>query len=280
MPYQEFHVMRSGERLLTYLKKELGEAWSTRQLKWLIEHNRCRLNGFMERFCSIRLKRGDVIAIALEKMEKEQAQERVLYEDEHLLFYNKPPFCTSEQLGKELGYHLVHRLDRDTSGVMVLVKQPQLLEKLEALFASGDVQKRYLAWVTPPPKLSKGRIELALIKKVLHDGASIVVPDARGKEAVTEWKVMKRRGKQALLSVFPKTGRTHQIRAHLKALGSPIVGDMIYGGRLQQHRRPLLHAELLTFELEGKRYQVQAPVPEDFSLDVKQTQQSATVISS
>ncbi|MBS0623197.1 MAG: RluA family pseudouridine synthase [Verrucomicrobia bacterium] len=261
-----FNVVKSGERLLTYLRIELGDKYSNRQLRWLIEHQRCKLNGFIERFCSVRLKKGDVVHLLLEELPRQEKDpQRILFEDDQLLFYNKPAFLSSEQLGKQLGYELTHRLDRDTSGVILLAKNPVIQKQVEELFAAGLIYKRYLAWICPPPKLSKGSISLALSKKALHDGASIVVPDPKGKEAVTDWKVLKRRSTSALVYAFPKTGRTHQIRAHFKALGSPIVGDAVYGGRLQTQKRPLLHAQSINFELEGKKYSVQAPLPEDFS---------------
>lgn len=266
MQEQTFQVVHSGDRLLSYLKKELGDCCTTRHTKWLIEHHRCTLNGFIERFCSTRLKKGDQIRILLEAPVKESVEaSRILFEDASCLLYDKPASMTSEQLTSLLGYFPVHRLDRDTSGVIVFAKTVEIQAKLEALFVAQGIKKRYLAWVSPPPALSKGKICMPLTKRVLHDGASIAVPHARGKEAVTEWKLVKRHGPRALIQAFPKTGRMHQIRAHLKAIGSPIVGDAIYGGRLQECRRPLLHAELLSFELEGKHYQAIAPLPDDFS---------------
>jgi RluA family pseudouridine synthase len=132
-----------------------------------------------------------------------------------------------------------HRLDRDTSGCLVLGRHPKALKRLSALFAAGKVAKTYWALVDGAPADEEGEIDAPLLKvSTAADGWRMVV-DPAGKAAVTRWRVLDR-GARSLIEFTPLTGRTHQIRVHAATLGTPVAGDPVYGtpaGPLLLHAR-------------------------------------------
>ena len=158
---------------------------------------------------------------------------------------------------------LVHRLDRDTSGVMVFALTPHAQRHLGLQFEKRQVAKHYTAVVAGEPAEDAGRIDLPLIvdwpnrplQKVCHD---------TGRPAVTDWQVLRRHGDRARLRLSPQTGRSHQLRVHMQALGHPILGDPFYGGPTAgAHPRMLLHAEHLRFRHPdgGRSVSFRAPCP-------------------
>lgn len=242
------------DRLLTVAKKKIS--FSTIDLRWSIEHNRCWINGKVERYGSYKVKAGEKITLFPEKKPFFQPEpERILYEDDHLLLYNKPIHIDSPALATLLGTLLVHRLDRDTSGIILFAKSKLAQKKLEDLFRQRTIKKEYLALVEGKTQ-KQGVIEGNLMQQ--------------GKKvwAKTSWKCLKQGKKGALLQCSPWTGRTHQIRLHLKSIGHPILGDFDYGNRSGKPNlfRPLLHAASLSFNhpFEGKMIHISAPPPEDF----------------
>ncbi|MGE5565102.1 MAG: RluA family pseudouridine synthase [Parcubacteria group bacterium] len=176
------------------------------------------------------------------------ARSLVLYEDEEVLALNKPSGLavqggtkTSKHIDRLLSAwgeglerpRLVHRLDRDTSGVLLLGKTPGAAAKLAGAFAKRRAQKTYWAIVAGNPKPGEGIIELPLVKKGVGD-RELVVPadpkDPKAEPAETEYVTISRAGPRAAwLALRPYTGRTHQLRAHMKAIGHPILGDPKYG---------------------------------------------------
>lgn len=169
---------------------------------------------------------------------------------------------------------IVHRLDKETSGVMVVAKTEKAFAALKHLFQERKVDKEYLALVygtVPSPSgvikyplgRTKGSIRRAIPQGKRQFGGEI-------REAITEYQLHTRYPQYDLLSVKPKTGRTHQIRVHMATLGHPVVGDRLY--RFKEHRRDpllppyqLLHAERLKFTLFSKKYQFRAPLPGYYS---------------
>ncbi len=141
---------------------------------------------------------------------------------------------------------LVHRLDLDTSGLLVAALDARTHAGLQCQFAGREVRKRYVAWIDGQVRGERGRIDLAL-RVDLDDRPRQIHDPVHGKRALTEWQVLERRGARTRVALFPLTGRTHQLRvhaAHPLGLGAPIVGDRLYGNpdtRLQ------LHAEALSF---------------------------------
>jgi 23S rRNA pseudouridine1911/1915/1917 synthase len=194
----------------------------------------------------------------------------VLYEDAGVIAVDKPPGVLSQpgpsggdnllervtaHLGREAG--LVHRLDRETSGVVVFGKTPQATSELAAAFREGRAKKTYVAIVTAAELPDRGEIDLPLSKDPSRPGRWRATRKANGIEALTRFEVVAR-GARTVVALFPETGRTHQLRAHLAALGAPIAGDVLYGGS-RDAPRCLLHARRL--ELDGKVFE--APLPDD-----------------
>jgi tRNA pseudouridine32 synthase/23S rRNA pseudouridine746 synthase len=156
---------------------------------------------------------------------------------------------------------LAHRLDRDTSGCLVLGRHPKALRRLGALFAAGQVEKIYWAVVAGRPAEAAGRIESGLRKLIRREGWRMVVAP-EGRPAVTDYRVLGAGGGRSWLELKPRTGRTHQIRVHCAALGCPVVGDRLYGD--ETGAGPLLlHARRITVPLYRGRppITVTAPVP-------------------
>jgi 23S rRNA pseudouridine1911/1915/1917 synthase len=217
----------------------------------------------------------------------------IIYEDENLVVINKLAgvlvhsafnsnqneptisswFVNKYPQAKDIGEGqdragIVHRLDRDTSGVLVLAKNHDAYDHLKKQFKKRKTKKEYLALVFGVPKATDGRINQSLIRSKRNPSRRTISP--LGKPAITEWKLEKPYGRYGLLKVFPYTGRTHQIRVHLHFIGHPIVGDSLYTFKRQSSppgvSRHLLHAAKLTLTLlSGKKKTFTAPLPQDFS---------------
>jgi tRNA pseudouridine32 synthase/23S rRNA pseudouridine746 synthase/23S rRNA pseudouridine1911/1915/1917 synthase len=161
---------------------------------------------------------------------------------------------------------LAHRLDRDTSGCLVLGRHAKALRRLGRLFAEGRVEKTYWAIVSGVPREVEGRIEVPLLKQPRGTVGWRMVADPAGQPAITDYRVLGSAAGLAWLELRPRTGRTHQIRVHCAALGCPVVGDPAYGGRAYDKLAdyPLqLHARAISLPLypEKPPIAVTAPVP-------------------
>lgn len=263
-----------GKRLLAFLKNQFQNNYSQKDIRYAIEHFQCQINGKVERFESTKVKAGATIAITIDKKPTFVIHpERILYEDAHLCIYNKEAGISStgeQSVEALLGFKAVHRLDRDTSGILLFAKEERTKIYFENLFRDRKIYKSYLAVVLGVPKERNGVIENFLGKVAQREGEVIWGETAppRGVYAKSEWQVEKTGQDCALLRVVPRTGRTHQIRVHLSGIGHPIRGDYRYGKRslFNNTFRPLLHAEKIAFfhPVEKKRMDVRAPVPEDF----------------
>lgn len=168
---------------------------------------------------------------------------------------------------------VVHRLDAETSGVLILAKTQEAFNHLKAQFHERAVQKEYRAFVYGAMKERWGSIRRAIGRSARDFRLRSAERGARGmmRPAVTHWQVLAQSSTHAYLSVKPETGRTHQIRVHLKAIGKPIVGDPLYAGSLCEAERSLsfarlaLHAHILTLVTpDGVERSFEAPLPEDF----------------
>jgi 23S rRNA pseudouridine1911/1915/1917 synthase len=168
---------------------------------------------------------------------------------------------------------IVHRLDKDTSGVMVIAKNKETFEQLKKNFKDRSIEKKYLAVVAGIMENEGRTIDKPLARSAGFSKQLVARENTKTKvrEAVTNYEVVGQYENFALLSVSPKTGRTHQIRVHLASIGHPIVGDLIYGNKAQKKldkffvKRQLLHAKSLAFDLGGKRYDFEAEIPADFA---------------
>mgnify|MGYP000886905038 CR=1 FL=1 len=226
----------------------------------------------------------------------------VLYEDKHLLAINKaagmivhPGAGTGEDtLVHALLAHcegelsgiggverpgIVHRLDRETSGVMLVAKTDQAHRGLAEQFSERSLQKEYVALVSGAPALLSGSIQKPIGRNPHHRHKMAVVDiEAGGRDAHTDWEVVEKFAPvAALVRCLIHTGRTHQIRVHMKSLGHVILGDEVYGwkpdDRLKvQPPRVMLHAEHLevTHPITGKRLDLRAPLPKDFTTQIAQ----------
>lgn len=166
---------------------------------------------------------------------------------------------------------IVHRLDKDTSGVVVIARTNAAFERLKRLFQNRRIEKTYLALVAGRVAKKRGIIDFKigrLIKKPALRGAE---PQCikNEREARTEYRVLEYLPGFTLMEVTPKTGRTHQIRVHFAALGNPIAGDRIYGKKIKPPaslRRQFLHASSISFSYpEGKRWRFEASLPDDLA---------------
>jgi 23S rRNA pseudouridine1911/1915/1917 synthase len=269
----------------------------------LIEQGRVKINGQVVR-PSQKIKPGDVIAFDIPKAEPlelkgESIPLEILYEDDALLVLNKPadlvvhpaPGHWSGTLVNALLHHfqmsggtvstiggrerpgLVHRLDKDTSGVMVIAKTDEAHRSLAGQFKHHTITRVYEALIWGVPKKGHGVIELA-IGRDTKERKKFSARTARPKESVTEYKVERRFGKLAAhVLLYPRTGRTHQLRVHLTSLGHPILGDRTYGGKKVvsiadiEIPRVMLHARTLGFHhpITGELCEYTTPCPSDMA---------------
>jgi 23S rRNA pseudouridine1911/1915/1917 synthase len=163
---------------------------------------------------------------------------------------------------------IVHRLDRDTSGVILVAKTDRAHAALQEAFRSREVKKTYLAIVDGHPPTDRGRIEAPLGRDSRSRVRMAIVPAKRGRAATTTYTVEESFSDHALLRVEPETGRTHQIRVHLAFLGCPVTGDTVYGRKTPSMPvgRQMLHAWTLELTLPGENQtrRLEAPLPQDF----------------
>ena len=157
----------------------------------------------------------------------------------------------------------VHRIDRDTSGCLLLSRNPKAHKRFHAAFEAGQVTKRYLAILDGVPEEDSGLIDLPLSKISSAETGWRMRGDAKGKPARTRWRMLNRGDHRALIAFFPETGRTHQLRVHAaEGLGIPIMGDPVYGAG---GPAMMLHAVELTMPRDGKRdVHADAPLPQRF----------------
>lgn len=277
-------VADSGSKLLGFLSKQVS-GYSAKALKRVIESNRCQINGRIERFASTLVGHGDRIVLVLdEKPSVKFDLTRILLEDEALLVYHKPAGVNCDEQGIVRILHqyhsqliLVHRLDRDTTGVLLFVKAEAYFKSLVEQFKQHQVEKCYQAIVDGCVKNKQGLIENYLYKERLIAGQTIwgqrVTPP--GLHAITKWECIKKSKTSTLLTCYPKTGRTHQLRVHLAGMGHPILGDVQYGKQFKSPYQParyLLHALRIQFEhpVTHQLICIEAPLPQDFKESLKE----------
>ena len=206
----------------------------------------------------------------------------ILFEDGEALVIDKPgglPVERPRRGGLALEDHFealklgfqrpptpVHRLDSDTSGCLLLARNPKALTRFSRAFEERRVEKRYLGVLAGVPDASEGTIELSLSKISSAEKGWRMIAAKKGKPSITHWRVLAEIDGRALLEFRPETGRTHQIRVHCEAgLGLPLLGDPVYGDG-KGAPRTMLHAAAITVPREGKPpIAATAPVPRDFT---------------
>lgn len=239
----------AGQRLPRFIQSRFFPNLSLKHIKKGIEENGCRVNGRPERFSSYLVRQGDRI----EFDPPAELISEILYEDLYLAIVNKPSFSVCDTEKGFLGMRLAHRLDKETSGCLLLAKTLEAEKALTALFRERLVSKEYLAVVDGTPSASSGEIHLPV----------------GGQPSKTAWKLEKKGKSSTLLRCYPETGRTHQIRLHLASLGHPILGDWTYSKKFNSSfptKRILLHASKLSFvhPQTKQRLAFEAPLPREF----------------
>ncbi|MBN1121738.1 MAG: RluA family pseudouridine synthase [Anaerolineae bacterium] len=263
---------------------------SRSEIQRLIKAGQILVNGAASK-PAYRLEQGDSIEINLPDppsaiIEPEDIPLNVIYEDGELVVIDKPAgmvvhpafgnrsgtlvnaalarWPEMREVGGEDRVGIVHRLDKDTSGLLVMAKSTAALEALQAQFKARTVYKRYLALVEGVPGNSNGLIEAPIGRDPRQRKRMTVTRD--GRPAKTRYDLIEDLGTNALLSLVLHTGRTHQIRVHLAWLGHPIVGDAVYGFRKQRikMKRLFLHAAELHIDSPGtgERLEFQSPLPD------------------
>jgi len=295
----------SGRRLDQFLSG-IHLNLSRSQAKNLIEKHLIFLNQKPTK-PSARVRTGEIVSGSLPgpeplSLKPESLPLTVLYEDPSIIVIDKPSGMVvhpaygnpSGTLVNALLYHckdlsgingvlrpgIVHRLDKDTSGVMVVAKEDQAFHHLTKQFKNRTVEKVYLAIVYGKFGQKEGLIDLA-IGRHPSQRKRMSTRAKRGRAAITRWKRAEEFGNCTLLEIFPQTGRTHQIRVHLSSIGHPVLGDPLYGrkGRpgaiadpvlkecVRRMNRQALHAHRLKFDhpRTGERVQFVSPVPQDMN---------------
>ncbi len=261
---------QEGLRLDVFLA-QADESFSRSQIKYAIEEGDVTVNG-KEPKVSQHLKAGDTIVLHLEPALAAVAVPQdiplnIVYEDASIIVINKPagmvvhpaPGNPDQTLVNALLYHchdlsgiggvlrpgIVHRLDKETSGLIVAAKSDEAHRKLSLQFEHHDVHKKYLALVWGDVKGASGEIVLP-VGRHPGDRKKMSTRSKRGKDALTLWKVRERYGTATLLDIEIKTGRTHQIRVHLAERGYPVIGDGVYGNasKIQMIKNAGLKAEI------------------------------------
>ena len=184
----------------------------------------------------VQIARGELDIKSKFKIQKIQKIKKI-FEDENIIAVDKPAFLNSDEISKKLGYPLLNRLDKETSGVLLLVKNEEFQKKAIKEYKEHRVLKEYIAWV-------EGRVvdEMEINKPILSikKGKAYSKISKDGKEAITFVKPLMIEGNKSKIKVIIKTGRTHQVRVHLKSIAHSIVGDVQYGGK--PFKRVMLHS--------------------------------------
>lgn len=255
-----------GETLLSFLRGNLKQYPSVKAIKRAIDAKQCKINRRVETFSTHPVSASDEIEIRLE-LESVEIKPVVLFEDESLIAYHKPPGRTSESFQE---HFLVHRLDKDTSGVLLLAKTEGMRDALIDLFAKRQMEKIYLAICDGKVMQQEWKVDNFLEKKASYQGGSLYGSTKRGgKRAISEFQRLKFCETASLVQVQIHTGRTHQVRVHLKEKGHPILGDFQYGRQFRcnyQPKRQMLHALQISFvhPVTGEQLTINAPIPQDF----------------
>lgn len=291
-----------GQRLDKWFKKHYPGLTFGR-LQKLLRTGQVRVDGKKAKEPSLRLSQGQEVRVPpldrekqvkadppsqqrLSREDAEAIRSWVLHQDDHVIILNKPAGL-AVQGGSGTKKHvdgmlsalkgdradkprLVHRLDKDTSGILVLARSQKAAQALTAAFRTKAVRKAYWAIVVGVPERDEGRIDLPLGKRHAKSGERMMIDEFEGKRAVTEYKIIDQAGRRAAwLEMEPVTGRTHQLRVHMEAIGTPILGDGKYGGGeaflpgVEVAKQLHLHARAIRFpHPAGGTFEIAAPLPD------------------
>ncbi len=268
-----------------YLKMEQLSSTFIRQLK---REGRIRINHLPVRVDEL-LQSGDLLELVLpqestEQLDAQQIAFAILYEDEHILVVDKPAGIAVHptfnyasgtlangivhywnSLGKKHRFRAINRLDKDTSGIVLIALNLYAYNRLSIQQQTKQLVKKYIAYVHGKLIDDQGNIDLPIGRK----DHSIIEREVRsdGQQAITQYKVIEQIDSISALEIQLITGRTHQIRVHMSHIGHPLLGDDLYGGQRDLILRQALHAHHLTFmhPLTGTRMTIEAPIPSDMT---------------
>ncbi|NIM15382.1 MAG: RluA family pseudouridine synthase [Candidatus Aminicenantes bacterium] len=289
MKHKRFKARKTYARLDHFLTESLTEM-SRSQVAHIIKGNHVKLNDKPIYKKNIEIHEGDVVDVELVELDREQKEYRPslelikLFEDDYLLIIDKPcgvsvhpgsgehretildvfrflyPRINEIEDAERPG--IVHRLDKDTSGVLILAKDTNTMKRLQKQFKRREIKKTYLALVSGGMRYRNGVID-APIGRSLRDRTRFkVVDNEQGREAITEFSVIRYYPDRdfSFVKLFPHTGRTHQLRVHLSYYGNPILGDRVYG-KHHTFKRLALHAYSLEF-----RHPITANIIQSYSV--------------
>ena len=286
----ELRAEKSGERLDIFVARSIAELTRSRAAK-LIDEGLVTVDGRQAGKASTKLSTGQRVSVTIPppvptKIEPEAMPLSIVYEDGDLLVVDKPPdlavhpspghsshtlvngilaHCDDlSGIGGEKRPGIVHRLDKDTSGLIIVAKNDAAHVSLARQLKERQVEKTYLALVEGRVTPVEGRIEAPIGRDAKHRKRMAIVEG--GRDARTSYRVLREIDGRTLLEIRPKTGRTHQIRVHLASIGHPITGDTLYGRRGDAPvARQFLHAKRLAFQhpRTGERLDLEAPLAAD-----------------
>lgn len=286
---RKFTVKEAHGRLDRFLANQLPEHSRAEVQRW-VKAGQASVNGTPGK-ASTAIKPGDEILLTIPKPTPTQIQPEaiplvILYEDDDIIAVDKPAgmvvhpaaghrsgtlvnavlhhFPALEGVGEGGRPGIVHRLDKDTSGVILVAKNSRAHRYLQTQFKERSIQKTYLALVHGRLKHQQGIIEAAIGRHPRHRQRMAILPTGKGREARTEYEVLAYYDANTLVTAHPLTGRTHQIRVHLASLGHPVVGDTVYGRRdIYKLGRHFLHAHRIRFRrpADEETMELVSPLP-------------------
>lgn len=276
--------------------------YSRERLKALISSGQVVSDGQLSRDPSAKAKEGTSFSVAVPAPtpahnEAQDIPLEIVFEDDHLLIVDKPAgmvvhpaagnydgtmvnallhHCNGRLsgIGGVARPGIVHRIDKDTSGLLVVAKTDPAHEGLAAQFANHSIERRYSAIVAGLPKTGSGTVDANLARSTADRKKIAIVSVGRGKRAVTHWRLVETLKQAALMECQLETGRTHQVRVHMASVGHPLLGDPVYGRSRAEHRdvlrrlefeRQALHAARLGFvhPVTGGALTFDSPIPSD-----------------
>ncbi len=307
MNSQNYHFVSNDDepvRLDKFLSSRLSD-YSRSRLQGLIVDGFVKVNGEQVVISRHKIEKGNSVDIEIPparpvELEPEDIPLDIVFENDDLMVVNKPAGMVVhpspghftgtlvhaalshapelEGIGGEQRPGIVHRLDKETSGLIVVAKNERAHRWLQDQFRLRKVHKTYLALVDGKPPTPKGRVETDIARDPAHRKQMAVVAQGHGREAVTEYKVIESFPHHSLIEAMPLTGRTHQIRLHMAFLKCPIVGDTLYGHKHSSIdiKRHFLHAERMTLVLPGEKEArtFEASLPQDLETVLQQLRKS------
>ena len=275
----------SGKTIKTVLKIHFG--LSEHMITQLKKGDGITVNGTKE-FVTKVLKDGDLLKITLfeegsENILPDPVPLDILFEDEDILAVNKPGDMPTHPsiyhyrgtlanavmnyyMGTPFTFRAVTRLDRDTSGVVIIAKNAIAANRLSRQLQSGEFIKEYVAVCVGIPYPEKGRIDAPIHRE--KEGIIKRCIDEKGKTAISDYEVVEKSSGYSLVRLSPKTGRTHQLRLHLSHIGTPIFADFLYGNDVENERIRLHCAKtVFSHPITGEKMEISAPIPRDMNLE-------------